>query len=208
MTPSPPTAVSIRPGRPEDAPRLAALMVEGLQTRFSHLGNGVVRLLHQHMIASRHCLCLVAERGGRVAGYAAVILSGRKFYREFLIRRGVLCGLLALPRLISPSNLRTVWAALTYFPAAGSDDPEAELVSLVVGKESRGSGVGRDLWDGLVLALQSRGIPKLKITTDVRNEAANRMYSNRGCRLVRTQPLYHDSQLNVYVYDSRSGQTC
>jgi hypothetical protein len=26
------------------------------------------------------------------------------------------------------------------------------------------------------------------------------MYQNRGCRLIRQEPLYHDTEVNVYVY--------
>ena len=194
------TDTVIREGLRADAPRLAELMEEGLRTRFSDLGPSVVTLLHRHMITSRHCLCVVAERAGRVVGYAAVLTSGGDFYREFLLRKGVLCGLLALPRLFRLSNLRTVYTAMTYFPAAGHDDPSAELVSLVVDRTAQGSGVGRDIWEGIIRGLKSRGIAEFKITTDVGNERANRMYQARGCRLVREEPLYHDSKVNVYFY--------
>ena len=175
-------------------------MTEQLRTRFGELGHGVVTLLHRQMATSRHSLCLVAERGGRIAGYATVLISGRKFNREFLIRKGLLCGLVALPRLFRLSNLRTVLTALTYFPAVPANDPEAELVSIVVDQDLHGQGVGSDLWEAIVKRLAECKVAELKICTDVRNERANRMYQNRGCVLLRKEPLYHDSEVNVYVY--------
>lgn len=191
----------IREGRPEDARRLGELMTEGLRTRFSYLGQGVVTLLHKHMTTSRHCLCVVAERGGSTIGYAAVLTSGGKFYKEFVLRKGLLCGLIALPRLFRISNLRTIYTALTYFPGGGHHDPEAELVSIVVDRSAQGHGAGADLWNGVVRGLAARGIAELKICTGVENERANQMYRKRGCRLLRKEPLYHDSEVNVYVYE-------
>jgi ribosomal protein S18 acetylase RimI-like enzyme len=152
------------------------------------------------MTTSRHCLCVVAERRGRVVGYAAALTSGRRFYREFLLRKGLLCGLLALPHLLRLSNLRTVWTALTYFPGAAHQDPEAEMVSLVVDREAQSSGLGRELWEGVVAGLRARGVAEMKIATDTGNERANRMYLNRGCRLIRKEPLYRDNEVCVYVY--------
>ncbi len=199
--PSIPSGSGIRPARPDDAARLASLMIAELRTRFARLGRGVVTQLHRHMATSRHCLCLVGERDGRVVGYAAVLLSGKRFYREFLLHRGLWCALLALPRALSPANLRTAFTGLTYFRGVTYDDPEAELVSIVVERAAQGKGVGAAIWEELVRELRLRRVTALKIATDVSNESANRMYRNRGCRFVRREPLYHDSNVNVYVYD-------
>lgn len=200
MAASTPSTTVVRHGLPSDAGRLADLMTQGLRTRFSHLGRPVVMMLHQQMIASPHCLCVVAERAGAVAGYAVVLTSGRKFYREFLVQKGLLCGLAALPHIFRISNLRTVLTALTYFPSGGHDDPEAELVSIVVDASAQGLGIGGALWEAVLRGLEEHGIRELKICTGVENERANRMYRERGCQLLRKEPLYHDSEVNVYVY--------
>ena len=198
--------ILIRPGRPEDAPRLAELMTDGLQTRFSGLGGGVVTLLHRQMTVSKHCLCVVAEREGTIGGYAAVLTSGRSFYREFLVKQGFLCGALALPRLFRISNLRTAATALLYFPRSASGDPDAELVSIVVDRAMRGAGIGRELWNAAVSGLRLRNVADLKIATGVDNEAANRMYRERGCRMIRRERLYHDTEVNVYWYSVNGGE--
>lgn len=192
--------VNVRPARLDDAPRLAALMIEELRTRFARLGPAVVTQLHRHMAASRHCLCLVAERNGKVIGYAAVLLSGKRFYREFLLRRGLWCAFLALPHVLSPASLRTAFTGLTYFRGATGDDREAELVSMVVERAVQGQGTGATLWQELVRELRRLRVAALEMATDVSNEVANRMYRKRGARFLRRERLYHDSSVNVYLY--------
>jgi ribosomal protein S18 acetylase RimI-like enzyme len=193
--------IELRPARLEDAPALAKMMVEGLNSRLNDLGPGVVVILHRHMITSAHCLCLVAERQGMIMGYVSVLTSTRKFYREFLLRRGIQCALIALPRLLNPANLHTILRGITYFPRTPHSDPEAELVSLIVGRAAQRSGVGAALFRGAVEQLRSRGITALKICTGTDNEGANALYRRNDCKLIRSEPLYEDNEINVYVYE-------
>lgn len=190
----------IREGRPSDARRLGELMTQELKSRIANLGQGVVTLLHEQIVASQYGMCVVAEQDGQVVGYAAIITSGRRFYREFLLRKGLRCALIALPRILKPSNLLTAMVGMKYFPRMPHDDPEAEMISFVVDFRKQGTGVGRELWNGVVRGLRERKIRELKICTDTHNRAANEMYLRRGCRLVRREPLYHDSDVNVYIY--------
>jgi ribosomal protein S18 acetylase RimI-like enzyme len=177
------------------------MMVEGLNSRLNNLGPEVVIILHRHMISSAHSVCLVAERQGMIMGYVSVLTSTRRFYREFLLRRGIQCALIALPRLLSRANLHTLLRGITYFPRTPHNDPEAELVSLIVGRATRRSGVGAALFRGAVEELRSRGITALKICTGTDNEGANALYQRNDCKLVRSEPLYQDSRINVYVYE-------
>jgi ribosomal protein S18 acetylase RimI-like enzyme len=193
--------IELRQARLEDAPTLAKMMVEGLNSRLNNLGPGVVVILHRHMITSVHCLCLVAERQGMIMGYVSVLTSTRRFYREFLLRRGIRCALIALPRLFNPSNLHTILRGITYFPRTPQNDPEAELVSLIVSRTAQRGGVGAALFRGAVEQLRSRGITALKICTGTDNEGANALYLRNNCKLIRSEPLYQDSRINVYVYE-------
>jgi ribosomal protein S18 acetylase RimI-like enzyme len=196
-----PGGFSIRPARLTEAEALAKLMVEGLNSRLNNLGAEIVVILHRQMIASTHCLCLVAERQGTLLGYVSVLTSTRKFYREFLLRRGVRCAVIALPRLLNPANLRTALRAGAYFPGRPSNDPEAELVSLVVSPEARGARVGAALFRGAVEELRSQGVTTFKVCTGTENEAANALYRRHACKLIRSEPLYQDNRINVYIYE-------
>jgi ribosomal protein S18 acetylase RimI-like enzyme len=69
---------------------------------------------------------------------------------------------------------------------AGSDDTfplgagYAELYTLAVLPESRGSGVGTALLDAVDAALADRAIPNLTVAVMAQNEAAIRLYRRRG----------------------------
>ena len=194
--------VALRPGRPADVPGLAQLMLEDFDgSRLIELGPRFITLLHRHMVSSAHCICRVAEDAGRITGYIAVAPSTRAFYRDFVLRRGVLAACLVLTRMLQPAHLRTVLKGLTYFPQAPQADPAAEIVSFVIGPAARRSGVGSALFRNAVEALHARGIQQLKIMTAVDNDAANAFYRRHGARFVRSEPFYRDTRVNVYVRD-------
>lgn len=196
----PGTAVIVRRARPEDAPELAALMIAELHTRLADLGGGVVEQLTRHMTASAYCVCMVAERQGAVAGYMAVLTPARRFYLEFLLRRGMACALIALPRLLTSAVWRTMFTGLAYVPRTPSTDPDADCVVLAVRRADQRTGIGEALFRRTADELRVQGITALKICTDTDNVPANAMYRRR-CRLIRCEPLYHDTRLNVYVCD-------
>ena len=192
-------SIQLRSARLEDATALAGLMVKGLSSRLNDLGPELVVILHRQMITSSHCVCVVAEREGKVVGYVAALSSTRKFYREFLLHKGVRCALIALPRLFRPANLHTALRSITYFARSPHKDPETELVSLVVSDEAKRCGVGAALFNNLLKELRSRSIRTLKIVTSTENDAANALYSRQNCRLIRQEPFYRDNQINVYI---------
>ncbi len=198
----------VRPGRISDAPILAQMMVAGLDSRLNDLGPWFVTYLHRHFIQSRHCLCLVAEQDGRILGYAATLISTRRFYRQFLLHKGVAATLMVLPWLLWPSNLRTITSGLTYFSGENHDDPGTEMVSLIVIPEARGKGVGSTLFRQALARLHEAGTPRLMICTSTDNVAANSFYRQHNCRLAYIKPLYHDVNTNVYICDCLSGAAC
>jgi ribosomal protein S18 acetylase RimI-like enzyme len=193
---------SIRPARTADAPILAAIMVEEIHWgRLSGLGQRFITLLHDHMIASAHVICRVAEHDGEILGYAAVATDTSKFYREFLRRRGLQATILVLPKIFRPRLLRVVLRGLTYFPAAHADDPRAEVLSVAVRSTAKQSGLGRAIMQAVADEFRAHGITAIKIgTVAVTNTAANTFYCRIGCELIRTVPFYKDTEVNVYVY--------
>ena len=190
--------VNIRPARIEEAPVMARLIGEGLNSRLNDLGPWFVNFLHRHMVASALCTCLVAETTNGIVGYAAALHSTSKFYREFFLKKGLIAGLLILPWLFTPKNIRTVINSTLYSGKAAQEDPEAELVSIVVLPEARGMGVGKKLFQGTINELKNACIPQLKITTPVDNKVANAMYLKQGCKHMRSEAFSHNVDVNVY----------
>lgn len=190
--------VTIRPASLKEAPVMAKMMGEGLDSRLSDLGPWFVKFLHRHMVASKYCACLVAQAENGIVGYAATLLSTKSFYREFFLQKGIVAGFLILPWLFTPKNIRTVLNAIRYSSQAGQDDPEAELASIVVLPEARGMGVGQKLYRRTIDELMNAGIAQLKISTPSDNKIANAMYLKQGCKYIRSEPFCHNVEVNVY----------
>jgi len=194
-----PRDIVIRPGRAEDAKPMTDVMVQNFDTRLPLLGVGPLTIFHRHLLTSKYGLCLVAERDGRLLATAAATLNNKRFYREFMLKRGLQCAWLALPNLIKPSTIRIALTVRRYFTRIPNEDPEAEWLNLIVDSSAQGLGLGNELWNGIMAMFREHGVQEFKIPTDVRNERANRMYCERGCRLVRTEGLYRDTTSNVYI---------
>ena len=60
--------------------------------------------------------------------------------------------------------------------------PAGALYDLVVDTERRRHGVGRKLLDATMEFLESRGAPRVVLSTAVRNEAAQRLFESAGFR--------------------------
>ena len=60
--------------------------------------------------------------------------------------------------------------------------PAGVLYDIVVDPEHRGRGVGRTLLDATVAALESRGAPRVVLSTAERNEVAQRLFTRAGFR--------------------------
>ena len=75
----------------------------------------------------------------------------------------------------------------TYAGVEGTDymslrGPAGILYDIVVDPAHRGHGVGRLLLDATIAALESRGAPRVLLSTAERNEAAQRLFARAGFR--------------------------
>lgn len=63
----------------------------------------------------------------------------------------------------------------------------AEVLGLIVDKEHRGKGIGKELLDGAVRWAAEHGYNKLRVRSNVIREDAHRFYEREGFRRVKTQ---------------------
>jgi ribosomal protein S18 acetylase RimI-like enzyme len=60
--------------------------------------------------------------------------------------------------------------------------PAGIINDIVVDPESRGRGIGRMLLEATLEELESRGVPRVVLSTAERNEAAQRLFERAGFR--------------------------
>jgi GNAT superfamily N-acetyltransferase len=193
----------MRPARPEEAGRLAKMMMDLVTWgRLRHLGPWFNTLMHRAFIKSPHGLCMVLELDGEVIGYGAGFTDYRAFHRWMKLRYGWLMGLVLLPKLLHPRNLKTVLRAFTYFPDAPQDDPRSELVCMNVIPAHHGSGYATRIFHGLVDELRRRGVDCVKLGhIDPTQKNALGFWNSIGARHLRTEKFYSHNEVYVYVYD-------
>lgn len=178
---------SIRPAVSEDAPRLARLHLEGIESGFlRRLGHEFLTLLYKAMIDWEHGIVLVADTG-QVIGYVSGVIDTSAFYRHFLLRFGGLAAALSLPRLLRPSVMRRAWETLGY---GATVDSEAELLSMAVDAWARGRGTGRRLGEAFVDALKEREVGSVKVVVGSDNASAVGLYESLGFSALRTVEIH------------------
>lgn len=198
-----PDSLRFRSGHVKDASTLARMMAEEINWgRLRDLGHSFLTLLHRHMIVSDYSICYVAEQNDETIGYIAGTTDVSKFYREFLLRYGLIAMIILLPKIFHPRRIKIILRGLTYFHGAYPEDPKAEMLSFAVWSKVQKSGIGTTLLNTILKEFKVRGTTAIKFgTVEATNEVANAFYRRIGCELVRTIPFYNDSQVNVYVYN-------
>ena len=75
-----------------------------------------------------------------------------------------------------------VYAGLEDYDYMSLRGPAGALYDIVVDPERQRHGVGRKLLDAALEVLESRGAPRVVLSTAVRNEAAQRLFESAGFR--------------------------
>lgn len=190
----------IRRALPGDAPALARLHRTGLPDAFlSALGERFLRRLYRAMASDRDAFALVAVSGGAVVGFVSGTLSGRRFYRRFLLRHGVIALMASLPALVRPGTLKRV-REIGGYAEGPSGLPEAELTSAAILPGWRGQGLGTALYDAGLRLLMERGAPAVRGRVLVTNEGGNRVLARLGFRHVGTISVHWATPDNVWIY--------
>jgi ribosomal protein S18 acetylase RimI-like enzyme len=166
-----------------DAAGIAALHASRIGEGFlASLGPGFLTQLYRRLVRSPYAVVLVADDEGDadgLAGFIAVSEDTNRFYREFLVKDGVVAAARAAPALArSPKQ---VWETLRY---GTSEDglPAAEVFAIGVAERAAGGGVGGALLDAALDELRRRDVGAVRVVTAVDNAAALRMYERAGFR--------------------------
>ena len=188
----------IRPGVKADAVAAARLHAGQISEGFlSSLGPRFLTLLYRRIVVWPGSFLVVADEDGVVVGHAAATEDVGGLYRQFLLRDGVLAGVLAAPNLLR--QWRTVLETARY-PSSHDDLPAAELLAVAVDAGSRGRGVGRALVLAANEELGRRGVDDARVVVAASNAPALGLYRSSGFRPSTTIEVHADTRSQVLTW--------
>lgn len=193
----------IRPAEPRDAPVLARLHADGIDTGFlPRLGVGFLEHLYRQMLDSPESVVLVAEDDYAPVGFVAGTTNVDALYRAFVRRRGIRAATAASFRLARPSTIRRAWE--TYRYDGDHLDTPAELLSMAVADPFRGRGLGKALGIAFLDALTARGVDRVKVVVGADNEGALAAYRSMGFIAAGTIEVHAGEPSVAMVWDQAS----
>lgn len=145
---------------------------------------------------------LVERRNGQIMGFVSGGVGMRAIYRRML-RSPFRLGWSLLPVLFKPRSLARIAEILRYGrgrpPMAAF--PEAELLSIAVAPDLRGSGVAESLYRRLVVHFKEQGVLAFKITVGDALAPAHRFYLRMGAVPAGKVEVHAGDASTVYVHD-------
>jgi ribosomal protein S18 acetylase RimI-like enzyme len=173
----------------------ATLIAEGFLVQ---LGRPFLQRLYGRVVRSQRAFAVVVVDGTDVRGFAAATEDTGAFYREFLLRDGLVAGAVALPRVVRAP--RSVYETLRYGVRDHGDLPAAELLASAVDYEARGRGFGGQLANAVVDELARRGVASARVVTATDNVAAIRAYERGGFHRKGTDRVHREVDQAVLVW--------
>ncbi len=188
----------VRTGTAADTPAAARLHAEQIGEGFlSSLGPRFLTLLYRRIVASPGSFLLVAEEGGAVVGQAAATEDVGALYRRFLVRDGLVAGVVAGPRLLR--RWRSTVETLRY-PSGAESLPRAELLAVAVDSRHQGRGIGRALVLAANEELAKRGVGDARVVVASSNVPALALYRSSGFRPATSIRVHAETRSEVLTW--------
>jgi len=191
--------------QPAHAEQIAELHIESISTGFiSSLGIDFVASLYKAIAQSKSSFGFVAEKDGKVLGFAAFSTNLGKLYKSVILKKGLLFALLLAGKMFSFERIKKVFETLVYPGRIKKRNlPAAELLSIAVARQERGKGLAGQLIKKGFLHCRKEGIDKVKVLIGADNKPGNRLYLKFGFELVG-QIVNHGVVSNIYVAQTNS----
>lgn len=190
---------AIRRASVRDARSIAYIHTHALPDAFlPKLGPGFLTQLYRTMVVDPSSVVLVAETDDRLCGFVAGTTSVGRLYKRFLVRRGIVAALGAVPRLIRPSTMKRVWETARY-PASAEGLPSEELLAIGILADTRQSGLGSQLGQTFLTELRALGADQVKVVVAADNRAGNSLYEKLGFELSTQFDLHGDARSNIWI---------
>jgi len=191
-----------------DVLAIARLHCQALRYGFlSRVGEGFLALLYGTMRDIPDAILIAARRGDRVVGFVSGTVDTHGLYRRFLTRHLLRGGMILLPHLFSLSRMRRVLETLTYpfrkqAPTEAEEPlPAAELLSIAVAEDQRGSGIAPELYRRLCHEFELRQCEAFRIVVGAGLAPARRFYAKMGAREVRTVNVHQGEKSLILLQE-------
>ena len=167
------------------------------------LGVPFLSLMYQAIDESDTAVLLTEQREGRIVGFVSGCVGMKAIYRR-MIRSPFRLARALLPSLVRPACLAKVLDILRYDGGAASskpDWPRAELLSIAVAPEARGSGVAETLYRDLASHFFAVGEPAFRIVVGDALQPAHRFYQRMGAIPVGRIEVHPGEGSVLYVHN-------
>jgi ribosomal protein S18 acetylase RimI-like enzyme len=193
-----PLTVSIRKASPDDSHAVAALhLAEIPWGLLTSMGPRFVEAFYKTLLGSDLGFAFLAETDGRPIGYVTGVVHWRRFYRMFLRRNLLMAARVVARRLFDLARWRRLLETTRYATSTAVSD--AELLSIALRPEARGTGASTGLVRALLDEFARRGIRRVRVTTASENVAAARVYERTGFELVGEEEIHPGERAKIYV---------
>ncbi len=197
--------MSVRLAGDADTARLAHLHASRITDGFlPSLGPAFLDRLYRRIVRSTDSFAYVAtdDADGHVVGFAAATIDIGKLYRSFVLRDGLVAGIVAAPRLVR--SWRRVLETVRYPSSEGADLPAAEILAVAVEEAAGGRGIGTLVVDAATRRLAERGEAAVKVVTGSDNTVALRLYERCGFAVQTRVEVHEGVSSEVLVWNSSS----
>ncbi|MEB8430945.1 GNAT family N-acetyltransferase [Cocleimonas sp. KMM 6892] len=173
----------------------------------SKLGVNFLFYLYKSMSLSDDVVVVIAKDQDKIIGFITGT-QGRfsGVYKHLIKKHLVPVSLILIPRLLRFSNFKKIIEILFYTKGKNdlSDLPKAELLSLAVAKEHRGSGVSQQLFIMLAEHFKEIKIQKFKIVVGEELIGAQKFYEKMGAARERVLEVHSGNSSVIYSVDVKS----
>jgi GNAT superfamily N-acetyltransferase len=181
--------------------QVAALHAANIDQGFlATLGVPFLSLMYRAIDEAADSVLLVEERDGRVIGFVSGGTGMGSIYRRMLRRPVALC-LALMPSVGHPARIRRILNILRYGRQESSERlPRAELLSIAVVTEARGTGTAVRLYLRLATHFRLLGEDAFKITVGDALASAHAFYTKMGALPAARVEVHQGHGSIVYVH--------
>jgi GNAT superfamily N-acetyltransferase len=169
------------------------------------LGHKFLCELYRSIIIDPSGIALVAIIDNRTVGFVAGTSHPADFYRRLLRNRWWRFGIAAFPAILkSPRSIFRLFRALSMPKQVTTEQHRGTLMSIAVLPSEQKKGIGNPLVKAFLLEAMKRGLWKVDLLTDKKNnDGVNTFYLRQGFSCLRSFKTPEGREMNEYIYDLR-----